>query len=97
LPETDSNSFWRLYSDEELDCRERLEALLAGYGHYSRSAYDSIRSLERSGDVESIKVVQKLIAVAEKGLCFIELYLEGLALHMDGNRLPPWPVSADIV
>jgi len=43
-----------------------------------------------------VKVVQKLIAVAEKGLCFIELYLEGLALHMDRNRLPAWPVAADL-
>lgn len=91
--ETDSNSFWRLYPDQELDCREHLEGLLAGYGHYARNAYDSISTLENTDDAESVKTVNKLITAAEKGLCFIEIYLEGLALHMDENRLPAWPVS----
>jgi hypothetical protein len=92
---TDSNAFWRLYSCEELDCRDHLELLLAGYSHFARNGYDSIRTLECAGDAESVELVSSLVAAAEKGLCFIELYLEGLALHMDG-RLPAWPISTDI-
>jgi hypothetical protein len=95
-PTTTPNSFWRLYPAEELDCREHLEALLAGYSHFARNAYDSIRMLESAGDDKSAEVVTRIIATAEKGLCFIELYLEGMALRMDRNRLPAWPVSSDL-
>jgi len=98
LPErfrTDSNTFWRLYPGHELDCRENLELLLAGYSHYARKIYESVRTLECIGDTESVEIVSRLIGAAEKGLCFIELYLEGFALHMDGERMPAWP-SADI-
>jgi len=98
LPErfrTDSNTFWRLYPDDELDCRENLELLLAGYSHYARKIYESVRALECIGDTESVEIVSRLIGAAEKGLCFIELYLEGFALRMDGERMPAWP-SADI-
>jgi hypothetical protein len=94
---TNLNLFWRLYPREELDCREHLEVLLAGYSHYVRNVYDSIRTLECVGDAESVEIANRLIAAAEKGLCFIELYLEGLALQMDGDRLPAWPVSADLL
>ena len=93
--QTNSGLYLSLCAGEQLNCLEHLETLLAGYGRYARDAYDSVCRLETFGDIESAKTVHKIIPALEKGLCFIELYIEGLALHMDVNRLPEWPVSAD--
>jgi hypothetical protein len=92
---TSSGLYLSLCTGEELNCRELLETLLAGYGRYARNAYDSMCRLENYGDTEGAETVHKVIPAVEKGLCFIELYIEGLALHMDVNRLPEWPVSAE--
>jgi DNA-binding ferritin-like protein len=90
----ESNSFWRLYGAGETDTPAHLEALLSGYAHYARATSDSIEFLVRLGDTESAKVLERVAAVSDKGLWFIELYMEGLALHMDLGHLPSFIPAA---
>ena len=86
-----SHSSWRLFSGDTSDCREQLESLLSAYAHYVRTTWDSITVLTRIGDVASVGALNLILAATEKGLWFIEIYLEGLALRMDCRRLPEWP------
>jgi len=57
--------------------------------------------MELMGDVESLILLERISAVADRGIWFIELYIESLALHMDGEHLPEFTTiiglrSADV-
>ena len=88
--ETGSEFFWDLFRSDGSDCPAHLEALLSGYAHYARATCDSIAFLQLLGDAESARLLERVSAVAERSLWFIELYMEGLALHMDVGYLPEW-------
>jgi hypothetical protein len=90
------SSFWRLFHIEESDCATHLEALLSGFAHYARRVSDSVTFMELMGDVESLILLERISAVAERGMWFIELYMESLALHMDGEHLPEFTTSIEI-
>ena len=48
------------------------------------------------GDVESLILLERISAVADRGIWFIELYMESLALHMDSEHLPEFTTSIGI-
>ena len=82
------SSFWRLFPTEESDCATHFEALLSGFARYARRASDSVTFMELMGDTESLILLERISAVADRGIWFIELYMESLALHMDSEHLP---------
>ena len=86
------SSFWRLFPTEESDCTTHLEALLSGFARYPRRACDSVTFMELMGDAESLILLERISAVADRGIWFIELYMESLALDMDGEHLPEFTV-----
>ena len=90
------SSVWRLFPTEESDCTTHLEALLSGFARYARRASDSVTFMELMGDVESLILLERISAVADRGIWFIELYMESLALHMDGEHLPEFTTSIGI-
>ncbi|HEX4997662.1 MAG TPA: hypothetical protein VFY29_05525 [Terriglobia bacterium] len=78
---------------EDLNIHEQLEALLCGYARYERNIQEARISLERSGDMESVRLCDSLMGSVERALCYLEIYLEGLALnYTDPGRLPDFPV-----
>jgi hypothetical protein len=91
----DSLPLWRLFDTDGSDSRAHLESLLSGYAHYARTTSDSISMSEMLGDVESVKLLRKIFKAADRGIWFIEFYLEGLALHMDTGRLPAFTSGID--
>ena len=95
--EGDSQRFWRLFRTDGPDCSGHLEALLSGYVHYARATSDSIAFLEMLGDADSVTLMQRIFDVADRGIWFIELYMEGLALHMDTGRLPEFTPVIDVL
>ena len=92
--EVEPQAFWRLFRTDGSDCSGHLEALLSGYVHYARATSDSMNLLEMLGDTESVAAMKQIFGAADKGIWFIELYMEGLALRMDTAQLPKF--TADI-
>ena len=90
------SSFWRLYQAEGSECVMHMEALLSGYAHYARRATDSVTFMQLLGDVESVILLERISAVADRGIWFIELYMESLALHVDSEHLPEFTTSIGI-
>jgi DNA-binding ferritin-like protein len=95
-PRADSLRLWQLFDTDGSDCRAHLESLLSGYVHYARTTSDSISILEMLGEAEGVKLLRKIFKAADRGIWFIEFYLEGLALHMDTRRLPAFTSVIDV-
>jgi len=85
--------FWVLYPEENRDCRAHLEALVAGYAGFMRSTSEIATTVKRFADVDSLQLLKDCEAVGNRGLWFLEIYLEGLAVGMDSSRLPRCPES----
>lgn len=83
-----STLFWRFFRMDASDCAIHLQALLSSYVHFARGNDDSIAFLQVLGDTESVRLLERITDVAKRGIWFIELYIEGLALRMDTARLP---------
>jgi len=56
------------------------------YARYVRTSSDALAKLERLDDLESARIVGIALAAAEKGLWFIEAYMEGVALRRIRRR-----------
>ena len=93
-PATEQQVFWALFPEDGADCRSHLEALVAGYARFMRSTSEIAATVKALTDMESLRILEGLAAIGNRGLWFLEIYLEGLALRMDGVRLPEWPKSA---
>jgi len=92
-PATDQQGFWALCPEDGSDCRSHLEALVAGYARFLRSTSEIAATVNALADVESARILEGLAAIGNRGLWFLEIYLEGLALRMDEVRLPEWQKS----
>jgi DNA-binding ferritin-like protein len=86
------DSIWRSFDEDEKDLRSQMESLFCGYLLYAAATWEATRILERLTDKESVQLLNRLAAVAEKALWFIEAYLESIALHGDAAAtcLPDW-------
>lgn len=73
------------------DLPEQIETLLIGYARLARETSEAIAVFERLFDQESIRLLNHAAAVVEKALCFLEMYLEGMASRVDTSNLPDWP------
>lgn len=96
-PELESESYWQLYRLDVGDCPSHLEALLSGYAHYARQTSECIDLVRRLGDHETARVLRSVASAADNALWLIELYMEGLALHMDLGHLPEFTPAIGLV
>jgi hypothetical protein len=83
-------NFWALFPTSDADCRSHLDALVAGYARFMRFTSDISAALNLLDDQEGVRILQHFTTAGNRGLWFLEIYLEGLALHMDESHLPPW-------
>src|SRR5438093_3892124 len=91
IAEVPPGAYRRLFAGDDLSIGQRLESLLCGYAHYARSTSDAIATVERLSGADSVRVLKQVAAAVDKGLWFIEVYMEGLAIRMDSSRFPDWP------
>lgn len=82
--------FWSLFPAGDADCRAHLEALVAGYARFMRFTSGILTALTPIADPEDVRIVERFAVAGNRGLWYLEIYLEGLALRMDQNRLPRW-------
>src|SRR6266571_5182606 len=93
LVEMTSSPFWRLFSEDDINCFCQLEALLCGYAHYGRQTSQAMATLEQLGDLESLKLLTRIFTATDRCLWFVEIYMESLALNVDTSSLPQWEIS----
>jgi DNA-binding ferritin-like protein len=75
-------SFWNWIDTESNDPREQVRILLSGYVRYETRTVEAIRNLEWCGDFESSHLLHDVLEYIERCLCFLEMYLEELALSV---------------
>jgi starvation-inducible DNA-binding protein len=80
----------REYPLDAVDAHDHLEALLSGYSRYEQDTWHNIKALEVTGDTETAELLEVIAASVEKNLWFLEVYLEGIAVGLHGNKLPAW-------
>jgi hypothetical protein len=83
-------TLWRLFCVEKGNLHDELKALLCSYARYGRETSEAKTSLQRLGDLESVRLLTDVQIAVDRSLWFIELYLEGLILHTSESRLPDW-------
>jgi hypothetical protein len=83
-----------LTSGEGFDCVAHLATVLSAYLKYARATSESITFLEFLGDSDSVKIMRRISSVVDRGIWFLEIYMEGLSLHMDTSHLPKYVTAA---
>jgi DNA-binding ferritin-like protein len=83
-------TLWRLFCVEKGNLHDELKSLLCSYARYGRETSEAKTSLQRLGDLESVRLLTDVQIAVDRSLWFIELYLEGLIFHTSENRLPDW-------
>jgi DNA-binding ferritin-like protein len=92
LVEWTSSSFWRLFSNDDVNGFSQFEALVYGYAHYAKQTSKAIANLEVMGDSESADLLKRISDATDRCLWFVEIYMEGFALNVDSG-LPDWPAN----
>jgi hypothetical protein len=73
-----------------LDSRDQLDALLSGYSRYELDTQRNLKAVREAGDAATAALLQRILAMTENNLWFIEAYLEGIAVGLHGRKLPTW-------
>jgi starvation-inducible DNA-binding protein len=80
----------REYPLDAVDAHAHLEALLSTYSRYEQDTWHNIEALGVNGDTETVELLHVIAASVEKNLWFLEVYLEGIAVGLHGEKLPAW-------
>ena len=80
----------RDYPGDVLDSRDQLDALLSGYSRYELDTQRNLKAVREAGDAATAALLQRILAMTENNLWFIEAYLEGIAVGLHGRKLPTW-------
>jgi|SwirhirootsSR3_FD_contig_61_4250080_length_952_multi_6_in_0_out_0_2 DNA-binding ferritin-like protein len=94
-PAPDPNApFWNWFKNDSDQPSEQFRYLVSAYVRYEKRTLEAIENLEWYGDVESWNLLRSILGYIERCLCFLEVYLEGLALNTDSRLMPQWTATA---
>jgi hypothetical protein len=88
-PAGQSEDTWHVVMGDATHCSEFLHSIQSAYAHCARTTAESMSAMAAVDDQESSAILRWISSTLKESLWFIEIYLEGLAVHMDCGQLPP--------
>ncbi len=80
----------RDYPLDAVDARDQLEVLRSNHLRYELDTRQNMRAAREIGDSSTALLFQFILSAIENNLWFLEAYLEGIGMGLDGSELPAW-------